>query len=590
MQPIIFFYRLAHDRRGLLAVAGLLLLLTMNASLAADTLRVPQDFKTIQAALNAAKPSDTVLVEPGTYHERIRLTPGVTLKSAGDDLKGTLGLKRAETTIIDGRFDGATGAGVAMAEESTLDGFTVTGVGDYDDALWKKHHATQGSEQPHEQIGAPGVAGIAVIGIQRCSITNNIVHHIGYTGIAITGAEGKRVAPLVLRNIAYRNMAGGIGSMNGSTATIEDNVCFENFYAGIGHENASPLVIGNTCYANIRAGIGVSEGACPIVRGNKCHKNRRAGIGVRTGETTQPIIEGNECFENDMAGIGCEEECRPIVRGNRCHGNALAGIGCRDHARPTILDNKCYRNRAAGIGSEGGAQPVILRNECYENETSGIGQRGGAQTTLIGNYVHHNKAAGIGFDECESGRSDVLNNRVAENAQVAVGIHAGWKVRLSGNDLSRGEGMPPVVMVFRGAEADFSDNLLRGSGVAAIRTEGRVMAKNNRFECASLRAGGPPQFAVWGLSGSEVTFLNNTVRGWRHALVAEQATVLIRGNRIENYGQLGIKIEKPVGKAIAVDNEFVSERDGTGILVTGGEGVVENNRFQAPHKETSQKD
>ena len=55
-----------------------------------------------------------------------------------------------------------------------------------DDDEWKKHHQTQGEHQSHEHIGEPGTAGISAIGVS-CTITNNIVHHIGYSGIAIQG-------------------------------------------------------------------------------------------------------------------------------------------------------------------------------------------------------------------------------------------------------------------------------------------------------------------------------------------------------------------------------------------------------------------
>ena len=280
----------------------------MADSLWAETIHVPQDHNTIQAAIDAAKSGDTVLVSAGTYRERISLKPGIIVRSEGDDEPGKLGLKRAEATIIDGKNEEAKKPGVEMAEDSKLDGFSVTGVGEYDNARWEKHHATQGEEQEEEQekamIGAPGIAGIAVEGITRCTVKNNIVHHVGYTGIAITGAEGKQVSPHIIKNVTYRNMGGGIGSMRGSTAIIEANICFENFYAGIGHEDADPLVINNICYKNVRAGIGISEGACPTVRGNKCYQNHRAGIGIRTEATTSPIVEYNECFENDMAGLG----------------------------------------------------------------------------------------------------------------------------------------------------------------------------------------------------------------------------------------------------------------------------------------------
>ena len=55
-------------------------------------------------------------------------------------------------------------------------------------------------------------------------------------------------------------------------------------------------------------------------------------------------------------------------------------------------------------------------------------------------------AAGIGFASCKAGRSTVMNNRIIDNALVAVGINPGWNVRLSGNELSRKGGLPPIVM------------------------------------------------------------------------------------------------------------------------------------------------
>ena len=237
-----------------------------------------------------------------------------------------------------------------MTEGAVLDGFTVTGVGQYDEDKWRHHHATHGNEQSHEHIGAPGTPGIAVTSV-NCIVRNNIVHHIGYTGIAISGNEKLDCSPLIVSNVCFRNMGGGIGSMKQSTATIRKNVCYENFYAGIGHDNASPLVVENTCYGNIRAGIGISEGACPVVRGNKCYENRRAGIGVRTLETTRPIIVDNDCYENEMAGIGSEEDAAPTICRNRCYRNKRAGIGARtsiarNHHRKRMLRKRSGWNRS----------------------------------------------------------------------------------------------------------------------------------------------------------------------------------------------------------------------------------------------------
>src|SRR6266702_2832239 len=45
-----------------------------------STLHVPADYSTIQKAVDAAKPGDMVLVDPGIYHEAVTMhTPHITI-------------------------------------------------------------------------------------------------------------------------------------------------------------------------------------------------------------------------------------------------------------------------------------------------------------------------------------------------------------------------------------------------------------------------------------------------------------------------------------------------------------------------------
>lgn len=522
----------------------------------AKELNVPGEHRTIQSAIDAAVAGDTILVQPGVYAERVTLRPKLTLRSVGVDAQGSLGLTRAEATIIDGGGAAGTGPGIATAEGCVVDGFTVRNVGVYDEQSWQKHYETHGEEQSYDHIGAPGIAGIAVDGV-NCEVRNNIVHHIGYTGIAIMGEDGKDVSPLIEKNVCYRNMGGGIGAMQGNTAVIRNNVCFENFYAGIGHAGASPKVLNNDCYGNIRAGIGISEDSSPLVRGNRCHHNRRAGIGIRTGQQTAPLVEENECYENDYAGIGVREE-----------------------AAPTIRRNRCYRNKMAGIGSRTGATPRIIENECFENEKSGIGQMSGCRTVLEGNYVHHNKASGIGFDPSEDGESQVTGNRVIDNAMVAVGVNAGWNVTFTNNEMSREGGLPPIMMVFAGSKVLLKGNTIRGGGVAGVRVSGEVIAEDNHFDGTSFRQVGPPNFAIWGLKGAQVTMSQNRVNGWRHALSAEEAAVTATGNQVTQCSRAAFVISKSAAAPVVTGNALLpSKQSDVVALVDGKSYAAESNQI-----------
>jgi parallel beta-helix repeat protein len=567
-------YRAIHLLRQAFA-ATMLASLFASTSLWADTIRVPQDHKTIQAGIDAAKAGDTVVVSAGIYKERIRLKSGITDKSAGDDAKGALGLNRAETTTIDGNIEGATSPGVVMAENSTLDGFSVTGVGKYDDDRWNKHHATQGEEQAKEPIGAPGTAGIAVTGVTRCTVTNNIVHHIGYTGIGITGAKGKHVSPHIFRNVTYRNMGGGIGSMRGSSAIVEENICFENFYAGIGHENANPLVINNTCYKNVRAGIGISEGACPTVRGNKCYHNRRAGIGIRTESTTSPVVEHNECYENDMAGIGSRDDATPIIRHNRCYKNKMAGIGCRTKARPLIEHNECFENKMAGIGCRTEAEPVIRHNRCYDNEMAGIGSQLAARPVILGNDCFGNLMAGIGTET--EAVAVIRDNKCYKNLMAGIGSRTGALPVIEGNhcyeNLLAGIGSQdnsvPIIRnnqcekngqagigTQTGARAVIVENECRNNSTSGIGVREKASAIILSNKCIEnklvaigirngsdayigknqlVRTGGmPPMIAV--RENSSVVVTDNTIVGGGVAGVMVQGTATILGNRFKGNG------------------------------------------------------
>ena len=98
---------------------GLLVAGMVPATTLADTLRVPEDHPTIQAAIEEAEDGDDVLVAAGTYVELIDTRgKAITVHSVGG----------AEVTTIDGKLAGSVVTCAAgEGPDTVVSGFTITG-------------------------------------------------------------------------------------------------------------------------------------------------------------------------------------------------------------------------------------------------------------------------------------------------------------------------------------------------------------------------------------------------------------------------------------------------------------------------------
>ncbi|HSN26026.1 MAG TPA: right-handed parallel beta-helix repeat-containing protein [Kofleriaceae bacterium] len=83
----------------------------------AHRLDVPAQYATIQQAIDAASPGDTVKVAPGQYTESVKLRPGVCLVGSG-----------ARKTTLDARGETRTLVDLSEAPGSVVAGFTLRGV------------------------------------------------------------------------------------------------------------------------------------------------------------------------------------------------------------------------------------------------------------------------------------------------------------------------------------------------------------------------------------------------------------------------------------------------------------------------------
>jgi predicted outer membrane repeat protein len=228
----------------------------------AASIFVPDDYDTIQDAINASENEDTVSVADGTYHENI-LFPGsktITLISENG----------AVSTVIDG---GDNGSVVTFPENSnsTLDGFTIT----------NGSTSANGGGVLCGQSSTPT--------IKNCIITGNVA----YAGGGISCGDSS--APFIINSIIEDNSVtgidpqsygGGIHASTSSTPTITNCIIKNNISdrngGGLAFNTAEPTIVNCTFSNNTAAvnGGAISfENSAPIITNCTFSNNSASGNG-----------------------------------------------------------------------------------------------------------------------------------------------------------------------------------------------------------------------------------------------------------------------------------------------------------------------
>jgi Right handed beta helix region len=276
---------------------------------------VPEEYPTIQAAVDAAQPGDLVRIGPGTYHEQVVVGP------AKKDivLRGT----DRNRVVLDGdrgkRFTGITvhADGVAV-ENLTVRGFASNGV------LF-----TPPKEQPKQLEGWRAsfvtAANNGLHGIDALRARGGTIDHVLASG---HGAAGLRIGDcrpcdsLVTDSVAERGMAGFEGSDSGGNVVVARSFFRDNrvgvLLVSAGEEDPyhqqDTTVVGNviTDNANHEApGHGDNFGIGVLVRGGRrdgLARNRitgHPGAGVLlTASDSAPAaedsVQGNLLLDNGI--------------------------------------------------------------------------------------------------------------------------------------------------------------------------------------------------------------------------------------------------------------------------------------------------
>ena len=337
--------------------------------------KVPDDFRTIQSAIDAARRGDVVVVKPGTYFELLVMKDGVKLVSdasgGGNALVAVEGARlklprRTLRTILDGAkskpsHHGMIDFGPGVGRKTIVDGFTIQNLPAQD------HHV------PGHAHGL-NVRGASPV-IMNCYLRKN-----GSTGIGNHVVYKDQKNNLAGRDFRWANVK------HRADAVIYNNIIRDSLGLGIGCNHFSaPQILGNEVFNNSEEpgadptpGMGAKHGAAPTTVGNIVHDNPGGGILCRTGEPqgahpidrpTHPTVERNVVYGNGKVGpaISCGGggSMRTPVRfvGNFVYDAGLVGIGLSNGAVGVVEGNVVSGSGAPGIAINDATALKLNRNQ-----------------------------------------------------------------------------------------------------------------------------------------------------------------------------------------------------------------------------------
>lgn len=320
-----------------------------------DALRVPEDFATIQAAVDAAEPGDLILIGEGTYHEAVDVgVEDITLR----------GVDR-NAVVLDGEFELENGIRVLetdgvqienmTAKNYTSNGFYWTGSdryrGSYLTAFHNGDYGIYAFDAYHGQLdhslgsGSPD-AGFYIGECYECDavIDTVISEHngLGYSG---TNSGGE----LYIVNSTFRFNRAGIvpnaGSYElcypGRRNTIVGNIVHDN-----NNDDAPAIDVALLAQGNGILSAGSVEN---VIERNLVYDHDRTGIAMvpfpeedASDRPPDPSEWDAPCDEVRDQEIPAEDADPGLVvwdaSGNHVVGNVVSGSGVADLATSSLGD------------------------------------------------------------------------------------------------------------------------------------------------------------------------------------------------------------------------------------------------------------
>ncbi|CAD7766868.1 MAG: Periplasmic copper-binding protein (NosD) [Candidatus Argoarchaeum ethanivorans] len=299
-----------------IGIAALLFVPLISISLfagcaSAATIYVPTDYSTIQEAIDAASPGDTVFVWNGTYYDG----DGVKIEKDRITLQG----EDVNTTTIHGKWT-ADGVVYVSGKYVNVGGFTVTG------------------------SSSSGSGIYLYYGSCNCRLSRNNASN-NYLGIQVNAALA----------------VPGLSSSDNNTLT--GNSANNNTYGIYLYSSSDNNTLTGNSANNNTYGIYLYSSSNNNLAGNSANNNYD---GIRLSSSCNNNLAGNSA-NNNYDGIRLSSSCNNNLTGNIANNNNY-GIGLRSTSmKNNITENTVSNNPNDGIYLDWSGENEIWHNNFINN-------------------------------------------------------------------------------------------------------------------------------------------------------------------------------------------------------------------------------
>lgn len=350
-----------------------------------DTITVPEDCATIQAAVDSAEPGTLILVSPGTYEEAVDVTT--------DDLV-IRGLDRNEV-ILEGNFELENGVRMVEADGVAVENLTVqnyTGNG----VFWTGSDGYRASYLTAIRNGGYGVyafgsvngllehsyaSGSADSGfyIGQCYPCNAVIRDVvsEYNGLGYSGTNSG--GDLFIVESEFRDNRAGMTMNSASTegcAPHRETTVVGNYFHDNSNEQTDAKDVPNLAFGN---GVLALGSIGNVIQRNRVENHLIAGIAVVPGPDIDPVspviedpagfpgTEADPCVENTVAAseeviAGLENPQLWEASDNQVLDNVVIGSDEWDLVLLTLSgagDGNCFAGNEATITAPPSIETVL---------------------------------------------------------------------------------------------------------------------------------------------------------------------------------------------------------------------------------------